>query len=260
MEIVCNVDCTSLMAATAMISTPCLTNFRNLASAPLGSSWRRVLSSLFTKRSTKSLKMPRAGCALEALALSVLISSLDFLALSHKRTMLSCTSMRNFLVRSSGANLCLSSSSSSSSFCFSAFLAISSSALSSSLFLSSASISFNLSLISCNSWNFSGSPPLSGCNSKAIFLYILLMSVSVASGGNPKNAKADRFWSPLRLAFATSLHFWILATSASSCSVLRELMYSSMSSVFRTMSASRKLGSSNPKRCLSSASVNNLSF
>ena len=28
------------------------------------------------------------------------------------------------------------------------------------------------------SWNFSGSPPLSGCSSKAIFLYILFISVS----------------------------------------------------------------------------------
>ena len=30
--------------------------------------------------------------------------------------------------------------------------------------------------ISCSSWNFSGSPPLSGCSSKAIFLYTALMS------------------------------------------------------------------------------------
>ncbi len=32
------------------------------------------------------------------------------------------------------------------------------------------------SFISCSSWNFSGSPPLSGCNSNAIFLYTALMS------------------------------------------------------------------------------------
>mmetsp|Transcript_56352 Transcript_56352/g.143461 ORF Transcript_56352/g.143461 Transcript_56352/m.143461 type:complete len:245 (-) Transcript_56352:450-1184(-) len=74
---VCNVDCTSCIAATEIISAPCRTNLRNLASAPLASSCLNILISLFTKRSTNNLKMLRAGCAFD-LALSTVISSLDF--------------------------------------------------------------------------------------------------------------------------------------------------------------------------------------
>mmetsp|Transcript_103480 Transcript_103480/g.316788 ORF Transcript_103480/g.316788 Transcript_103480/m.316788 type:complete len:222 (+) Transcript_103480:239-904(+) len=221
MEIVCNVDCTSVIAATATISAPCFTNFLNFESAPLTSSWRSSFNSLLTKRSTNILNMFNAGWAFEPLAFSPTISSLDFFALSHKRRLLSCTSMRNFRVLSSGANFFLSSS---SSFSFSFFLASSSSAFSSSVFLSSASSSFKRSFISWSSWNFSGSPPLSGWSSSAIFLYILLISPSDASGGSPRKESAERFARPLRLAFAPSRHFWILLISASNTSVSCWLM------------------------------------
>mmetsp|Transcript_64681 Transcript_64681/g.187461 ORF Transcript_64681/g.187461 Transcript_64681/m.187461 type:complete len:286 (+) Transcript_64681:834-1691(+) len=240
-----------------MISAPCFTNLRNFDSAPFTSSCRSVFSSLFTKRSTKDLRMFSAGCALAFLAFSHVISSLDFFARSQRRTELSWTSIRSFRIRSSGDKRCFSSS---SSFSFSFFFASSSSAFSSSVFFSSASISFSRSFISWSSWNFSGSPPLSGCSSNAIFLYILLMSASLASGGKPKNANAERFWRPFKFALAPSLHFCSLETSASKTSLLCRFMYSSISSVLRVMSSSKNSGSNMPKRCRNSASVKSRNF
>mmetsp|Transcript_28316 Transcript_28316/g.81262 ORF Transcript_28316/g.81262 Transcript_28316/m.81262 type:complete len:307 (+) Transcript_28316:722-1642(+) len=250
-----SVPCTSCIAATAMISAPCFTNFRNLASAPLVSSCRRVLISLFTKRSTNMRRMFMAGWELHLMLLSPVISSRDFFARSQSRTQLSCTSMRSFLMRSLGGSF---GPSSSSSFSFSlAFLASSSSGSSSSFFFSpsSFSASFSRSFISCSSWNFSGSPPLSGCNSRAIFLYILLMSLSVASGGSPKKASAERFCSPLRCAFALSRHFCILLTSSSVASISQPSIWSSSSFVVMVISSATDSASNRPKRCLISDSV-----
>mmetsp|Transcript_50559 Transcript_50559/g.159173 ORF Transcript_50559/g.159173 Transcript_50559/m.159173 type:complete len:309 (+) Transcript_50559:1044-1970(+) len=252
-----SVLCTSCIAATAMISAPCFTNFRNLASAPLTSSCRRVLISLFTKRSTKRRRMFIAGWGLQRMLFSPVISSRDFFARSQSLTQLSCTSMRSFLMRSLGGSF---GPSSSSSFSFSlAFRASSSSGSSSSFFLppspSSFSASLSRSFISCSSWNFSGSPPLSGCSSSAIFLYILLMSLSVASGGRPRKASAERFCRPLRCAFALSRHFWMRLTSSSVTSISLSFMWSSSSSVVMVISLATASASRRPKRCFSSASV-----
>mmetsp|Transcript_36818 Transcript_36818/g.99624 ORF Transcript_36818/g.99624 Transcript_36818/m.99624 type:complete len:268 (+) Transcript_36818:938-1741(+) len=250
-----SVVCTSCIAATAMISAPCFTNLRNLASAPLVSSCRRVLISLVTKRSTNMRRMFMAGWGLQRIDFSPVISSRDFLARSQRRTQLSCVSMRSFLMRSLGGSF---GPSSSSSFSLAFFLASSSSgSSSSSFFLSSSSFSASLSrsFISCSSWNFSGSPPLSGCSSRAIFLYILLMSLSVASGGRPRKASAERFCRPLRLAFALSRHFWILLTSSSVTSISQSFMWSSSSFVVMVISFATCSASNTPRRCRISASV-----
>mmetsp|Transcript_106405 Transcript_106405/g.300912 ORF Transcript_106405/g.300912 Transcript_106405/m.300912 type:complete len:252 (-) Transcript_106405:100-855(-) len=236
-----------------MISAPCLTNFRNLASAPFVSSCLRVLISLLTKRSTNILRMFSAGCALQRMALSPVISSCDFLARSQRRTHVSCTSMRSFLILSFGGSF---GASSSSSFSFSlAFLASSSSSASSFLPSSSFSASASLSFISCSSWNFSGSPPLSGCSSRASFLYILWMSVSLASGGSPRKASAERFCRLLRCAPTLSRHFCSRETSSSVASMSQLLMWSSSSSVLMVISSFTLSASRSPRRCLSSDSV-----
>mmetsp|Transcript_46010 Transcript_46010/g.109308 ORF Transcript_46010/g.109308 Transcript_46010/m.109308 type:complete len:249 (+) Transcript_46010:657-1403(+) len=242
------VPCTSARAATHKISAPCFRNFRSFASAPLVSSWRKVLISLVTKRSTKSRRMFKAGCALTFRAFSPTISSLDFLAFSHKRTVLSCTSMRNFLMRSLGGRRFFSSSS-SFSFCF---FASSSSGSSTSSFLSSPPSSFSISVrrsfISWSSWNFSGSPPLSGWSSKAIFLYMALMSFCPESGGRPKKASADRFCKLRRLAFTESRHFWMRPTSSSVSSIPQASMCSSNSSVLMAISLATQSASNVPSR------------
>mmetsp|Transcript_89641 Transcript_89641/g.278991 ORF Transcript_89641/g.278991 Transcript_89641/m.278991 type:complete len:215 (+) Transcript_89641:1251-1895(+) len=163
--------------------------------------------------------------------------------------------MRSFLMRSFGGSF---GPSSSSSFSFSlAFFASSSSGSSSSFFLSPSSFSASASrsFISCSSWNFSGSPPLSGCSSRAIFLYILLMSLSVASGGRPRKARAERFCRPLRCAFALSRHFWNLLTSSSVASISQAFMWSSSSSVVMVISSATDSASMRPRRCFISASV-----
>mmetsp|Transcript_44464 Transcript_44464/g.118063 ORF Transcript_44464/g.118063 Transcript_44464/m.118063 type:complete len:201 (+) Transcript_44464:1041-1643(+) len=186
--------------------------------------------------------------------LSPMISSFAFLARSQTRTVLSCTSIRSFATRSFAG--CFFFSSSSSSFSFSFALRASSSSGSSSSFLSSSlSMSFRRSFISWSSWNFSGSPPLSGCSSKAIFLYILLTSSPTASGWRPKNASADRFCSALNRPLALSLHFWILLTSSSVASTLDALRRSSSSSVLMVISSNKNAASRRPNRCLNSASV-----
>mmetsp|Transcript_4109 Transcript_4109/g.10577 ORF Transcript_4109/g.10577 Transcript_4109/m.10577 type:complete len:217 (-) Transcript_4109:91-741(-) len=166
--------------------------------------------------------------------------------------------MRSFFSLSLGGSLFFSASSSSFSFSF-AFFISSSSSFSSSVFLaslSSSSSSFRRSFISWSSWNFSGSPPLSGCSSSAILLYILLMSPSLASGGRPRKARALLFWRPLRFALALSRHFCILLTSSSVTSMSTSFMWSSTSSVFMAISLATTSGSRTPSRCRSSASVN----
>mmetsp|Transcript_57793 Transcript_57793/g.163055 ORF Transcript_57793/g.163055 Transcript_57793/m.163055 type:complete len:307 (-) Transcript_57793:261-1181(-) len=250
-----SVACTSCIAATAIISAPCLMNFRNLFSAPFASSCLKVLISLLTKRSTNVLSMFNAGWVLHRMCLSAGISSLDFFARSQTRTTLSWISMRSFLILSEGGSFWPFSS---SSFSFSFALRASSSSGSSSSFLSfssSSSMSLSRSFISWSSWNFSGSPPLSGCSSSASFLYILLMSPSVASGGSPRKASAERFCRPLRLALTPSRHFCILLTSSSVTSMSHSFMYSSNSSVLVVISLAMYSASSRPRRCFSSLSV-----
>mmetsp|Transcript_70741 Transcript_70741/g.156084 ORF Transcript_70741/g.156084 Transcript_70741/m.156084 type:complete len:212 (-) Transcript_70741:314-949(-) len=199
--------------------------------------------------------MFRAGCALAFKAFSPLISSRDFFAFSHRRTVLSCTSMRSFFTRSLGGRRFFSSSS-SFSFCF--FASSSSGSSTVSFFSpspSSFSISVRRSFISCSSWNFSGSPPLSGCSSKAIFLYTALMSFMLESGGKPKNARAERFCRLRKLAFTESRHFWMRPTSSSVSSMLQASMCSSNSSVLITISFATLSASNEPIRCRSSDSV-----
>mmetsp|Transcript_32286 Transcript_32286/g.106550 ORF Transcript_32286/g.106550 Transcript_32286/m.106550 type:complete len:212 (-) Transcript_32286:276-911(-) len=80
----------------------------------------------------------------------------------------------------------------------------------------------NNSFISCNSWNRSASPPLSGCSSNAFFLKAFLIAAWLAQPTSiPKNAQAARFSNVLRRPLACARQSWKASTSSLNSSLLK---------------------------------------
>mmetsp|Transcript_67839 Transcript_67839/g.150257 ORF Transcript_67839/g.150257 Transcript_67839/m.150257 type:complete len:286 (+) Transcript_67839:506-1363(+) len=226
-----------------MISDPCSRNLRRILSALFTSFSLSLLISAATKRSTY-LRSVRTAFSLPLEFDTHRISTPSFVARFHVATMLrwsfflaasrlgrsfpcappSCAPSADLsLDPSSPGSPCSSEASSpepspSSELCSrpaalaaaSASLAAASSsgASSSSATASLGSGSMRRSFISWSNWKRSGSPPLSGCNSKAFFLKARRMAPWSRVCGMPNTAQAARFSSVFMRPFAFFRHSW----------------------------------------------------